>query len=60
MKLFEQKTPDDGVIRLEKWPEGYMLWYHGEVAWKSSPEKDIRTFEERRDDRLTPATASGT
>jgi hypothetical protein len=33
--LFRQRTPGDGVIRLEKWPEGYILWYHGEIVWRS-------------------------
>jgi hypothetical protein len=34
-RLFEEKTPENGVIRLEKWPEGYELWYHGRRVWKS-------------------------
>jgi hypothetical protein len=34
--LFEEKTPDDGIIRLEKYPEGYQLWYHGKIVWKSA------------------------
>jgi hypothetical protein len=27
--------PEGGVIRLAKWPEGYVLWYHGEIVWRS-------------------------
>lgn len=34
-KLFEQTTPEGGVIRLELWPEGFVLWFHGEIAWTS-------------------------
>lgn len=33
--LFEEDTPDNGVIRLARWPEGYVLWYHGEIVWRS-------------------------
>lgn len=33
--IYSERTPDDGVIRLEKWPEGYELWYHGEIVWRS-------------------------
>jgi hypothetical protein len=33
--LAQGNTPEDGVIRLERWPEGYVLWYHGEIVWKS-------------------------
>lgn len=36
MKLYEQRTRDDGVIRLEEWEEGYALWYHGQIVWKSN------------------------
>ena len=36
--LYEEKTPEGGVIRLEKWPEGYELWYHGMRVWKSNNE----------------------
>ena len=28
-------TPDGGVIRLSQWPEGFVLWYHGEIVWRS-------------------------
>ena len=35
MKLFEQKTDHGGVIRLELWPEGFVLWHHGQIVWKS-------------------------
>lgn len=33
--LYHTTTPDDGVIRLMQWPEGYELWYHGSCAWRS-------------------------
>lgn len=32
---FSAETPEGGIIKLCKWPEGYVLWYHGEIAWKS-------------------------
>ena len=35
MKLFSYRTPEDGIIKLELWPEGFVLWYHGEIVWKS-------------------------
>lgn len=33
--LHRETTPEGGVIRLSKWPEGYVLWYHGEIVWRS-------------------------
>lgn len=33
--LFKQATPDGGIIRLAKWPEGYVLWHHGSIVWRS-------------------------
>ena len=33
--LIQETTPDEGLIRLEYWPEGYILWYHGEAVWRS-------------------------
>lgn len=35
LTLFRERTPQDGVIRLQHWPEGYVLWYHGKAVWKS-------------------------
>lgn len=35
IELFEEPTQRGGVIRLEKWPEGYVLWYHGAIVWSS-------------------------
>ena len=32
---WSDETPEGAVIRIEQWPEGYILWYHGEIAWKS-------------------------
>ena len=29
------ETPDGGVIRLSQWPEGFVLWYHGQIVWRS-------------------------
>jgi hypothetical protein len=34
-EIGKEVTPEDGLIKLERWPEGYVLWYHGEIAWKS-------------------------
>ena len=33
--LARAATPEGGMIKLELWPEGYVLWYHGQIAWKS-------------------------
>lgn len=33
--LHKEETPEGGVIRLEKWPEGYVLWYHGKIVFRS-------------------------
>lgn len=32
--LYSEETPDGGIIRLARWPEGYVLWHHGEIVWK--------------------------
>jgi hypothetical protein len=32
--LFEEKTAADSVIRLARWPEGYLLWFHGRIVWR--------------------------
>lgn len=32
---FSEKTPEGGAITVAKWPEGYVLWHHGEIVWKS-------------------------
>lgn len=33
--LYSETTPDDGIIRLARWPEGYVLWFHGKIVWRS-------------------------
>lgn len=33
--LVSAETPEGGFIRLAQWPEGFVLWYHGEIVWKS-------------------------
>lgn len=33
--LYSEPTPEGGVIRLAKWPEGYVLWHHGSIVWRS-------------------------
>jgi len=34
--LASETTDAGGVIRLEYWPgDGYVLWYHGMIVWKS-------------------------
>jgi len=39
--LFQQRTEAEGAIRLERWPEGLVLWVGGEIQWKSwRSEKD--------------------
>lgn len=35
-KLWELSDPFDGsVTRIESWPEGLVLWYDGQIAWRS-------------------------
>jgi hypothetical protein len=34
-KLFEYRDEELGVVRLERWPEGYVLWVGGMIRWKS-------------------------
>lgn len=34
-RLEAQTTHEDGIIRLEKWPEEHVLWYHGQIVWRS-------------------------
>lgn len=35
-KLWELRNPFDGsVTRIESWPEGLVLWYDGQIAWRS-------------------------
>lgn len=34
-RLEAETTHEDGIIRLEKWPEEHVLWYHGEIVWRS-------------------------
>lgn len=33
--FFHGYTSDGGIIRFSKWPEGYALWFHGEIVWRS-------------------------
>lgn len=35
LRLFGETTPHGGVIGLERWPEGYVLFYHGRIVWTS-------------------------
>ncbi len=34
-RLEAETTHEDGIIRLEKRPEEHVLWYHGEIVWRS-------------------------
>jgi hypothetical protein len=40
--LFESaKFRDEfGVVRLEEWPEGLVLWVGGQIRWRSWGDKD--------------------
>lgn len=33
--LYTERTDAEGVIRLERWPEGLVLWVGGEIRWKA-------------------------
>lgn len=35
ISLYHEKTPEGGILRLSKWPEGYVLWHHGKIVWRS-------------------------
>jgi hypothetical protein len=32
--LWQERDARLGVVRLERWPEGYVLWCGGEVVWR--------------------------
>ena len=34
-KLYEERTEALGVVRLERWPEGLVLWVGSTILWKS-------------------------
>lgn len=40
--LHSEGTPEGGVIRLSKCLEGYVLWYHGQIAWRSWAKKLVQ------------------
>lgn len=33
--LYAERKNDGGAVRLQKWPEGYVLWFDGEIVWSS-------------------------
>jgi len=35
LDLYQEQTAEGGIIRLSKWPEGYVLWHHGVIVWRS-------------------------
>lgn len=32
--LFTTRTKTEAVFRVEQWPEGFVVWYDGEIVWK--------------------------
>lgn len=40
--LCSYESDDLGVIRVEKWPEGLVLWVGGKVKWKSWENEEIK------------------
>ena len=34
IKMFEAEDDRTGKIRLEWWPEGFVLWAGGEIVWR--------------------------
>jgi hypothetical protein len=34
-KIFEKYSDEFGLIRLEEWKEGLVLWVCGQIKWKS-------------------------
>lgn len=40
--LWSMTKDDGGVIRVARWPEGYVVWFDGEIvfrSWKREPER---------------------
>ena len=35
IKMFEAEDDRTGKIRLEWWPEGFVLWAGGEIVWRA-------------------------
>jgi len=58
--LYSARTPEDGVIRLVKWPEGYVLWHHGKIVWRSweAPTAPVTAFHLTEWERLKLLTAA--
>jgi hypothetical protein len=54
--LFKDHTPDGGMIRLEHWPEGYVLWWHGRIQFRSWT---VEPTKEQRVQRVVDAVVSG-
>lgn len=50
--LYAERKNDGGTIRLEKRPEGWVLWFDGKIVWRSwvraeAAEARVRELEAR-------------
>lgn len=41
--LFRYWSDDTGVVRLERWPEGFVLWFGGQIVFKLWKKKEMIT-----------------
>lgn len=60
--MFQGQSEWFGVIRLESWPEGLVLWVGGEIVWRSwqgtERKRDLEVENRRLQERVDAAEAS--
>jgi hypothetical protein len=45
VKMFEAEDDQIGKIRLEWWPEGFVLWAGGEIVWTGWDREEKKSIE---------------
>lgn len=58
---FQLRKDDGGIIRVEQWPEGFVLWFDGQIVWKEwqkKSDKQTVTLELKLDTTALQATIS--
>lgn len=54
--LIQTSTIKHGVVRIEEWPEGLVLWVGGEIAWKQwEHPRDVVTLKLQLDTKAVRA-----